>query len=211
MNSKETAYQKIKYNIVNCVYLPGEKISENFLKENLGIGRTPIREALKQLELEGLIRIEPKRGIFISNITSADIKDIYGIRYVLEPYALDLAFPNLTEDMLKPYYEYYSAYRSKDSSLYADSDSYDRDLHFTIYDASQSKLLAHTLKSIYDKNMRVRILSHKKVIGRQRNTCKEHYRLVEALLEHDLKRAKNLMKLHIKNGYSTAIHLIETP
>lgn len=209
MNSKETAYQTIKQNIVNCVYQPGEKISENFLKESLNIGRTPIREALKQLELEGLIRIEPKRGIFISNITAEDIRDIYGMRYVLEPYALDLAFPHLTEDLLKPYYDYYSSYKTRDSSSF--SDSYDRDLHFTIYDASKSQLLSSTLKSIYDKNMRVRILSHKKVVGRQRNTCKEHYRLVEALLKQDLKHAKNLMKLHIKNGYATAIHLVETP
>ena len=209
MNSKETAYQLIKNNIVNCIYQPGEKISENFLKESLNIGRTPIREALKQLELEGLIRIEPKRGIFISKITAEDIRDIYEIRYVLEPYALELAFPHLTESQLKPYYDYYSSYKTRDSSSFADS--YDRDFHFAIYDASQSQLLAHTLKSIYDKNMRVRILSHKKVVGRQRNTCKEHYRLVEALLNRDLKQAKNLMKLHIKNGYSTAIRLVEIP
>lgn len=203
MNSKNIAYEIIKDKIISAEFLPGEKLSENKLMTMLNIGRTPIREALSKLENENLVEISPKRGIFITEISVADVRNNYGIREVLEPYAIELASPSLTSSQLAPYFEYYQ--RSKDCLDSAADDSWDQSFHFMIYEASGNQLLCDILKDLYHKNLRTRKLSTIRITHRRRNTCEEHYHIIEALMEYNTAKAKKLMKKHISTGCKVAM------
>lgn len=203
MSAKDIAYEMIKDKIISAEFLPGEKLSENKLMNMLDIGRTPIREALSKLENESLVEISPKRGIFITAITMADVRNNYGIREVLEPYAVELAAPILTPDLLDPYYQYY-----KVSKIHLDSsadDTWDQRFHFMIYEASGNQLLCDILKDLYHKNLRTRKLSTIQITNRRRNTCEEHYQIIEALINYDTAKAKRLMKKHIAIGCKVAM------
>ena len=87
----------LRNKILNGEYQPDEKLVQSTLAEQLGVSRMPIREALKKLELEGLVTIEPHRGAVVKSITIEDIKEIYTLRAELEKLALSLSIPRLTE------------------------------------------------------------------------------------------------------------------
>ena len=202
LNAKEKAYELIKQKIVNCEYMPGDVLSENDIKSQIQVGRTPIWEALNKLENERLVKIFPKRGIFVTNVTVKDVSNIYGIRAVLEPYALELAAPAITQEMLAPYLAFYQ--RSSRLSEAADS-SMDKQFHYMIYDCADNQYLNDILKRIYDQNTRIRILSTLKVNNRRRNTCLEHLRIIEALQAGNILKAKTQMKRHVMSGWKVAL------
>ena len=94
------AYQFIRKKIERCEYAPNDMLSESLLREELGFSRTPVREALRQLELEGLVSIIPNRGAFVTGISNKDIKDIYLIRSLLEGLCARWAAENISEEKL---------------------------------------------------------------------------------------------------------------
>lgn len=85
---KEHAYNCIKQKILNCEYQPGMFLSEDLLKNEMNMSRTPIRDAISRLEQENLVRILPKKGILVSGISIREIQSIYEARLLLEPYAV---------------------------------------------------------------------------------------------------------------------------
>ena len=94
-NLKEKAYIHLKEKIIKCEYPPGMALSERDLMETLGVSRTPIREAINLLEQENLIKIYPRRGMFVENITVKDIQDIFTVRKTVEPLVTKLATPHI--------------------------------------------------------------------------------------------------------------------
>ena len=150
-----------------------------------------------------LIKIFPKRGIFVTNITVNDVSSIYGIRELLEVYAIELAAPNLTPDLLEPYYLLYKEAKDHPTEYYTENT--DREFHCLIYEHTNNRYLCDILKRLYDQNTRIRMLSHLRVNNRKRNTCKEHFEIVDALLQGDTKRAKQMMKHHVVTGRKVAM------
>ena len=84
MSSYELVYQKLRENILNGHYKHGDELRETAVGKEIGVSRTPVREALRQLELEGLVTIIPNRGAFVNGISEQDVQDIYLIRARLE-------------------------------------------------------------------------------------------------------------------------------
>ena len=84
MSSYELVYQKLRENILNGHYKHGDELRETAVGKEIGVSRTPVREALRQLELEGLVTIIPNRGAYVNMITAKDVQDIYVIRSMLE-------------------------------------------------------------------------------------------------------------------------------
>jgi len=74
---KNHAYQIIKERLINCIYEPGSLINESQLATDLGLSRTPVREAINRLESEGLVKVMPKKGIFVSDIQLSDVLDLF--------------------------------------------------------------------------------------------------------------------------------------
>lgn len=207
MSAKEQAYDLIKQRIISCEYMPGDVLSENEIKNEIHVGRTPIREALNKLENERLVKIFPKRGIFVTNITVHDVSSIYGIREVLEPHAVGLAAGNLTREQLMPYYEYYNAAQHQVTP--ESSHEMDKNFHYLIYERTENQYLIDILKRIYDQNTRIGILSTLKVNNRRRNTCAEHLHIIDALLAGDVTKAKAQMKKHVISGWKVALTITE--
>jgi DNA-binding GntR family transcriptional regulator len=98
--SAATAYQRIRQAIVEGDYRPGERLVEQRVAEDLELSRTPIREALRMLHAEGLVRIEPNRGAAVRGLTKDGIADVYELRARLEAYAAELAAERATDDQL---------------------------------------------------------------------------------------------------------------
>ena len=94
-------FRKLREDILSGKYQPEEELKEQVIADELGVSRTPVREALRQLELERLIRIVPNRGAFVEGITTKDVKDIYQIRMLLEGLCASWAAQNVTEEQLR--------------------------------------------------------------------------------------------------------------
>ena len=93
-------FQKIRDNILNGTYKENDELRETAIGKELGVSRTPVREALRQLELEGLVTIIPNRGAYVSGISHKDIWDIYKIRSMLEGLCARWAAEHITEEQL---------------------------------------------------------------------------------------------------------------
>ena len=87
-------FDKIRSDILNGKYKRGEELVESSIGKELGISRTPVREAIRQLELEGLVQLVPNKGAFVTGISEKDVRDIYLIRARLEGLAARMAAKN---------------------------------------------------------------------------------------------------------------------
>ena len=97
---KEQTYLTLKERMVDCVYPPGSLINEAQLAADLNLSRTPIREAISKLEMEGFVQILPKKGIYVTNITFNDVIQVFQTRLEIEPISLKLAAPHLPKEGL---------------------------------------------------------------------------------------------------------------
>ena len=93
-------FLKIRDNILNGTYKEQDELRENTIGKELGVSRTPVREALRQLELEGLVTIVPNKGAYVTGITTKDVKDIYTVRSMLEGLCARWATEHITEEQL---------------------------------------------------------------------------------------------------------------
>ncbi len=202
---KGKAYETIKQKIIEGVISGGMPISEKELIEELGISRTPIREALNKLEEEHLLEIFPKRGVFVTRISSEDIDDIYSLRIILEPYAARCAAPQLDPDRLERYREFWSdadvAYHSTDHV------HHDQELHSAIAEATRNKYLIQFLSRLYDQANRIRFLSLVRAKDRQAQIKQEHLAIIERLIEQDADGAEAAMRDHLVRAKETALRV----
>ena len=87
--ARQYAYETLRERILTCRYAPGELLNETALGEKLGVSRTPVREALGRLERESLVEILPKIGVRVTELSIADINEIYAARELIEPYIIE--------------------------------------------------------------------------------------------------------------------------
>lgn len=202
ISSKQKAYDCIKNMIISCKIKPGEAVSEAALMKELQVGRTPIREALLLLESEGYVRIYPKRGIFVNDISVQDINDTYGMLLILEPIAAVAAVKNIDRDTLAYYLD---IFENPDTSYYQENYlKIDREFHEKIDSAMGNKIMLETLMKLYDHNTRIRL---SKYVNQPRMfaTRQEHAAILRAMLEKDEEQVRQLMIQHINNGKKAAL------
>lgn len=193
-------FDRIREDILNNKYKVGEKIVEAKLADELGVSRTPVREALKQLELDGLVENIPNRGVVVKGITNQDIADIYTIRMEIEGIAAKWCVERMDDshiDTLKEIYELMEFYTfKKDVEKCFELNT---KFHETIYMATKSRYLEHVLKDfqIFMKSTRIKSL---KTEGRMDNSLEEHRLILEALVNRDQELAVERIKKHIDNS-----------
>lgn len=195
-NLKEKAYFLIKDMIVKGDFKPNEHIEEKVLADLINMSKTPIREAINTLEQEGWVQIVPRKGIFVSEITLKDIKDIFQVRENIEPTVLEMAFSNLNRKKLKKMFEMFS---KKEESSQKELDKLDHELHQYILDSCNNKHIIKMMENVYEHNQRLRFLL-KKTNKRKEDTIEEHLKILEAIIEDDLPKAKKEVLNHIKNS-----------
>jgi DNA-binding GntR family transcriptional regulator len=191
-------FNHIREDILSGKFKHGEELKENTIGQELGVSRTPVREALRQLELEGLVRIVPNRGAYVDGITIKDIQDIYVIRSYLEGLCASWACEHITKEQIEELEEiiYLSEFHAKKGHQEQLLDL-DNKFHEIIYQASNSKMLNHVLSDFHHYVQRVRKTTLS-VMERVTNSNAEHTALLEAIKERDKDKAEKLAQKHIK-------------
>ena len=195
-------YNHIRNGILDGSYKDGDFLVETRLAEELEVSRTPIREALKQLELEGLVVSIPNRGSMVQAISENDIDDIFTIRQILEGQAAYWATQRITQeqmDSLTEKLELMDFYTKKGDANQLTR--LDNEFHDIIYKASDSRMLKHILGSLHQNIRRART-SNLNLPARSNESLEEHRAIFAAMEAKDALAAKKAMEEHIKNAHS---------
>lgn len=192
-------YESIREDILSGKYPQNTELKEAAIGAELGVSRTPVREALRQLELEGLVNIIPNRGAFVNRITAKDVQDIYIIRSMLEGQCARWATEYITEEQLEGLEETLclSEYHTKKGN-YEKLYELDSLFHEQLYRASNSRILNHVLSDFHDYVKRVRRVTLA-TRGRSVKSTEEHRAIFEAVRDRDADRAEALAKEHVKH------------
>jgi len=192
-------FNKIREDILSGAYNENDELKENTIALELGVSRTPVREALRQLELEGLVTTVPNRGAYVTGITVKDIHDIYVIRSYLEGLCAKWACEHITEAEIEAldevlYLSDFHARRGHHEQLV----ELDNKFHDLIYKASGSKILDHVLSDFHHYVERVRKITLSKQ-DRATKSSEEHAAIVDAIRKRDGVLAEELAHEHIIN------------
>ena len=198
-------FHKIREDILNGRYKVKEELREVAIGEEMGVSRTPVREAFRQLELEGLIRIVPNKGAYVTGITVKDVKDIYMIRSLLEGLCAKWATENISKEQMEEMEEniFLSEFHAAKGHTEQMAE-HDHRYHEIMYEASNSKMLEHALKHNHQYVLRVR---KKTLSTRTRSTESnaEHRKIMEAIRSGDGERAQQLANRHMINAYENIV------
>lgn len=193
-------FQKIRNDILQGKYKEQDELKENTLGNELGVSRTPVREALRQLELEGLVAIIPNKGAYVTGINSKDVEDIYAIRTMLEGLCARWATENISEQQINELEETIilaEFYLKKDSADNIEQMVIlDGKFHTILYEASNSRILSHILM---DFHKYVQIDRKNSVISeeRARKSIREHKQILRAIMDKDADLAEQLANNHM--------------
>jgi len=192
----EAAYAIIKHKIVTLELPPGSVVDEAGLRSGLGLGRTPIREALQRLAQEKLINIAPRHGTFVSNIDAADLQRVSEIRLALEPVAARLAAQRSTEEHWRQIEEILGDLDDESEVAIDTLIEIDEICHRALYEAADNRYLEDILNTLYALSLR---LWHYALpqIGDMRDAVLEHRRILNALKSRDEDLAAQLVERHI--------------
>lgn len=198
-------FKKMRDDILSGVYKEHEELKEVAISESMGVSRTPVREALRQLELEGLVSIIPNKGAYVTGITENDVKDIYIIRSRLEGLCARWACEHITSEQMEEMEEnvYLAKFHAEKGHLEQLADL-DNRFHELMYEACNSKMLEHTLKDFHQYVLRVR----KKTLNtvtRGTASNQEHEAIMEAIKAKNGDEAERLAHQHMMNAYDNMV------
>ena len=199
----EKAYIEIRNHILELKVDPSEPLSEVKLASLLGMSRTPIREALRMLESEGIVITYGKRGSFINIPTLGEIKDIFEVRMFLEAAAAKLAAKEIDLSRLEDFEELFVAFRQEKSN--GDFVDLGRKFHFYIIESSGNRVLKDILDNIYTKLDIIRLFSYS---FRRQEAIEEHLKIVRALKNRDEELSYAAMQNHLKNAFNTLTNIL---
>lgn len=194
---KAKAYDIIKENIISCRYAPGDFLNEMQLMDEIGASRTPIREALNKLEQERFVRIVPKKGIMVSELTLREINELYQVRLMLEPQVLRQWGEWIPVEELERCHTRLVNYSPEMNML--ERNELDNSLHRLIVDYCPNCYIREWFGHLFSQNQRVRIFTGQ--IGQRMELNNEsHLRILDKLLLGDYNVAAELMTEHLEEG-----------
>jgi DNA-binding GntR family transcriptional regulator len=202
----ERAYLLIRDQIVTLKLSPGSVIEEAKLRQELGLGRTPIREALQRLAHENLVSFVPHRGTFVSDINLTDLHRLTEVRTEMEGYAARLAADRAT-----------TSDREQMQGLIAELDTIDgadvhmlmrldQRIHRLVYEATRNQFLQAMLEEIFNLSLRIWFLGLDRGV-RIKQAVEEHRQLLEAIVSRDGQKAESVMRQHVM-GFEHAIRKV---
>ena len=179
---------------------PGDCLSEPELQETLGVGRTPIREAIRALAAEHLIEVFPRRGTFVAGVDPRNLRAMSEVRAQLEPLAARLAAERRSEADLIQFRGALAQLEELERGDLREQEraliDLDSQIHQLIYRATQNAYLANDLDRYYIHSLRIWNLGLGRV-GHLRQAVLEHKELLEAIIQGDSDRAFNVMSKHV--------------
>lgn len=197
LSLKDKAYAAIKDAILTLTLEPGTPVVESDLAERLGISKTPVRDALQELEREGFVARIPFTGTYVTDVTTTDIIEVFQLRAVLEGLAARLAAQLFTDAELDQLAGDLSAAEAalEQGDLVLCSEK-NRQLHHAIIDKAGNERLRLIIHNLDDHIRRFRVLSDQ-IRGQLDASVQEHRRILNALYEHDPAAAEEAMREHL--------------
>lgn len=203
---REVVCEALREAIMNGTLSPGERLMEIQLAEDLGVSRTPVREAIRRLEMEGFLVMVPRRGTYVSDLSIKDINEVFEIRTSLDVLAAGLAAERITEEELEQLERLlvqigeYIDIGDVDKVVEADGQ-----FHDILYQASRNDRLVGIINNLREQFTRFRSISMA-YPGRLKNTLDEHRQLVEAIASHDPENAQKCAREHMENAEQTLLN-----
>lgn len=195
---REIVYEQLKRQILTGRILPGTRMMEVELAEEMGVSRTPVREAIRKLEKEGLVTIEPRRGAYASDISLKDMVDTLEVREDLEGLAAALAAERMSaeqvEELVKITENYSQAVRDSNAEQMI---RFDEQFHKYIVTCSDNKTLIQLSETVQGMVLRFRYLYYKD-LARYENMPMEHRDIIAAIKGGDGGTARQAADGHVK-------------
>lgn len=196
MSLRDKAYRLIKHKIVTLELEPLAVIDEQELMEELGLGRTPIREALHRLAHEDLVIIVPRRGMFVADISITDLQKIFEVRVPLEGFCARLAARRISSAQLGKMEALLHELEQVPSQNGRSLMSIDQSLHRLVYEAADNEFLFDILDRLHTLSLRLWNFALDRV-GHVRGAVEQHREIYAALQARDEARAEALIQQHV--------------
>lgn len=206
---REVIFNSLREAIIIGELRPGERLMEVQLAEKMGVSRTPVREAIRKLELEGLVNMIPRKGAHVAELSVKDIMDVLEVRASLDGLATALAAERITDDELKELkfingqFATYIEKENINSSIKKDVE-----FHDIIYKASRNDKLIAILNNLREQVQRFRVI-YIKDYSSPKNLIKEHNDIFEAMETRNPESARGLAKTHIVNQEATILNSLK--
>ncbi|CAA7599888.1 GntR bacterial regulatory protein HTH signature [Acididesulfobacillus acetoxydans] len=205
---REIVFDSMREAIISGVLKPGERLMEIQLAEEMGVSRTPVREAIRKLELEGFVVMIPRKGAYVAGVSLKDVADVFEIRAALEGLAAGLAAERVTDEELEQMERILLFHEGQETTLEKVVES-DTDFHALVYEASRNARLVQILGNLREHFQRFRSTSLA-VPGRVKVAVEEHRAIVEALVQHDVAEAQELATQHIVTAENVLFEALRT-
>ena len=212
-SKRETSLSKIAYNQIKTMILqkdlsPGQFVNESQLQELLGLGRTPVREAVLALAQDTLVQIHPRKGIEITRPTPKSVHDIFQIRSLLEPMILKECFYQVdltwAAEMRALLLEHQDDAAGQDGQTASPLIELDNQFHLALVDTLHNQYASQLMRSLVDLLNLIRITAWKPL--RYQVSNQEHIAILDAILQQQQETACQLLVEHIQLSYQEAIN-----
>lgn len=205
---REVIFNTLREAIIVGELKPGERLMEVQLAEKMGVSRTPVREAIRKLELEGLVEMLPRKGAHVADLSVKDIMDVLELRSTLDGLASSLSASRITEEEvreLKHVQSQFVGYVEKENLQ--GSVKKDVEFHDIIYRSSRNDKLMQITNNLREQIQRFRVI-YIKDYSSTRDLIKEHAEIFDAISRRDPDAARQAAQKHIKNQEDTIIKSI---
>jgi len=193
---KDKIYENIKDDIANLRYEENYVLTEKELAEKYKVSKSPVREALSKLKLDGLVEVMPHKGYYVTSISIDNLKDIFQVRLVLEVGAIEIAIHNTTSDDIKKLKEIVNINtQTTNSRSFIKYSELNCQFHLSIAKATRNKLIENIIESLLTKLRRVLFKDLQNIDFE--NMKNEHLNIVYAIEKRDTDLARKIMKKHL--------------
>ena len=195
----KAVYIETRSRILRGMLAPGSAVNQETLAADLGVSITPLREALRRLEMEGLIRLEAHRTMTITPLTSQELDEMYAIRTELDPFAAGLAAANVSESQLALIQRLARQKTASDPILQLERN---REFHRAVYSSCGNVALIGLLEQLWDRTDRYRLILIREELLAGSTSRQEHIALADALAARKADVASSLMRAHIERSHT---------
>ena len=202
---RDVVFNTLRRAILRGELKPGERLMEIQLANKLGVSRTPIREAIRKLELEGLVLMVPRKGAEVAEITEKNLRDVLEVRCALEELAVQLACDRIDGERMQQLLDAAAHFRDiLGTADITELGEADEAFHDVIFQATGNQRLIQLLNNLREQMYRYRIEYLKK------KECypqllEEHAAIIQAIREHDKAKATGITVQHINNQVDTVV------
>ncbi|WP_425446256.1 GntR family transcriptional regulator [Dethiothermospora halolimnae] len=197
---REIVFESLRQAIIEGDLRPGERVMEVQLAEKLGVSRTPVREAIRKLELEGLLVMVPRKGAYVADVSFKDVLNVIEVRASLEGLAASLSAERMTEEEIEKLKEkgkeFNKCLKENDTDGMIQKDV---EFHDIIFQGTRNDRLVSIVESLRDQIHRFRV-AYIREYEQSHNLETEHEKIIEAICKRDTKKAREHAQYHIENA-----------